>query len=410
MARLLRVTAAAGVALLVAATGAGSRPAAGISITATKPDVALDVIDLPTGIHQYGIAVSARFNPEALHDEVRVTFSDLNGQAAAVPLNFHDSGNVLHSKATYRWFFSVPEGSRILVTTKWRAYTPQPSGTVEGTKTGPIATVIVPKREIKPRFDDAKKQRLRMQSGKLAAACMAFAASGALVVAVPVLSATALALAAVSCAGSLGYAKLASDPVDLSFRSIAKPKPPPAPKVATGEGVSPAAATALNALFAVQVEEIGLMRAMLTAFDRATGAYVKKQPEWERKQMLAAGGYAGRLSALMQSELGLRAKAAAAFDSTLPVSQDAAAAFGNALVGGRLPPQLATGLLKLGLSKADREEVRSSMAVIDPSLYDGDAAAGIADPQLLALLRQVSADMKAFSRRAAKNPLETRPP
>lgn len=407
---LLRAGVGLGVAALAVTAGAASRPTAGINVTALKPDVALQQIDLATGLHLYGVAVGARWQPEALHDEVRVTFVDLNGQGAAQPLNFRDTGNAVHSDATYRWFVGVAEGSRILVTARWRVYTPQPSGTVEGTKTAPIATVIVPKREIRPRFDDQSKQRLRKKAGKLAAACMAFAAAGALAGAVPPLAATALALAAVSCAGALGFAKLASDPPDMNFRSIARPKAPPAPRVSAGQGVSSAAAASINSLFAVQTQELGLMRAMLTAFDRAAGAYVKKQTAWEKRQMLAAGRYASRLSLLILEEVKLRTRARAAFTTPLPVSQADAYAFGNSFVGGQLPPKLAAGLARLGVSRAEREEARSAAAVIDPSLYDGNATALIADPTLLSGLRKTAADMKAFSKAAAKNPLETRPP
>jgi hypothetical protein len=403
---MLGVTATA----LLFASGASSRPAAGINVNAQKPDVSLQMIDLSTGLHTFGIAVAARFTPEALHDEVRVTFVDLNGQAAAVPLNFRDSGNALHGDATYRWFFAAPEGSRILVTAQWRAYSPQPSGTVEGTKRSPIATVIVPKREVKPRFDDAKKRRLQQKAAALAASCMAFAAGAAVGFAIPPVAAAGIAMAAVTCAASFAYGKLARDPVDPRFRVIAKPEPPPAPRVAAGQGVPPAAAAALNRLFALQVKEIGLALAMLTAFDRAAGAYVKKQTSWERKQMLAAGTYARQLSALMLSEVQLRRSASAAFTAKLPVSTEEAYAYGDGLVARKLPASLASQLAKLRLPKAEQEEIRAGLAVIDPSLYDGDAADAIADPKLLSLLRQVAADMKAFSRTAAKNPLATRPP
>jgi hypothetical protein len=50
------------------------------------------------------------------------------------------------------------------------------------------------------------------------------------------------------------------------------------------------------------------------------------------------------------------------------------------------------------------------LATLDPSLYTGDAAASLADPKELQLLRQGAAQLQAFARKAAKSPLETRPP
>jgi len=89
---------------------------------------------------------------------------------------------------------------------------------------------------------------------------------------------------------------------------------------------------------------------------------------------------------------------------------DDAYATGNAIVLSGLPQGLVGDLTRLGMTKAGQKEVRSQLAVIDPQLYDGDVVASIAAPLLLSQLRDAAAELKAFSRVAAKNPLGTRPP
>lgn len=409
---LASVGAAAGALLL--ATGAESRPA-GFNISAAPPVVSLESIDLSSGVSMYTIAVSARWSPEALHDDVRVTFVDLNKHGGVPPINLSDAGNDLHSSATHRYFFGVFEGSDLVITTKWHVETPDPSGQLnESTKVGPITRLTVPKREVRPRFTEEQKRIFKLKSAA-AVVFTATAAAGGVLAAAAVVTAPAavafFALGGASAALALNFWKLSLDPPDPHFRAIAKPRPPPAPTIAAGEGVPAAAASALTALIALQAKEIGLQRAIITSVERAGGAYLRKQTDWERKQMLAAGGYAGQLASLLRAEVELRGRARAAFDTPLPVSAEDAAKFGDSVAsGGPLPAQLASALARLGLSKADVQQVRAMLATLDPSLYTGDAAASLADPKELQLLRQGAAQLQAFARKAAKSPLETRPP
>jgi hypothetical protein len=414
MRRGLLVALSAVSALLLTATGAVSRPAAGINISAPSPDVSLESIDFSSRTATYSLAVSARWTPQAVHDDVRVTFVPLSkGGIGASPQSFYGEGNVLHSNATYRGAFGVFAGERLLITAKWHAETPQTGGTLlEGTKVSGPTVITVPEPEVRPRFTEQQKQFFRNQAKLATVLCIAAAAGGVIAAGGGIVPGAIafFAMAGGTCALALNYWKLASDPPDPRFRVIAKPTTPPAPEVATGQGVSAAAAAAANRLLGVQAQEIGLMRAMLTAFDRAAGAYVKKQTTWERKQMVASGGYAAQLATLIQSEIKLRASARAAFTTPLPVTTEQAYAFGNSLVGKQLPGGLTAALAKLGLSKDEREEVRRAGAVIDPSLYDGNATASIANPELLSGLRKTAAAMKAFAKTVKKNPLETRPP
>jgi hypothetical protein len=397
------------VVALATATSASSRPTAGISVTAQEPITAIIGAADPSGILQYAIVVSARFSPEVLHDDVRVSGISIKPKGLGfAPFTGYDQGNVLHTTAVYQASFAAWGPDRILITAKWNAYTPQVSGTVSGSKTA--TTVIeVPKSEPAPRLVSERKQRLASQSTDRYAVCAIAAIAGGVTVEIPPLAIVFAALAAESCAAGVVYHNMALDPIDLNFRIVAKPKTPSAPKVAAGQGLSAAAAASLSKLLSLQAKEIGLGRAIVTAFNRSQGAHVKKQTDWEKKQVRAAGTYASALSSLMLAEAQLRPSVRRALSRSVEVSEEAAYAFQDSLVARRsLPAGLAASLSKLGLTKAELREVHAQLVVRNhPTLYDVNAVAAIADPLDLRLLRQTATDLKAFAKKAAKDPLNT---
>ena len=109
--------------------------------------------------------------------------------------------------------------------------------------------------------------------------------------------------------------------------------------------------------------------------------------------------------------MGLRGKLELELDdpelSDLVVSEEGARAFEDSLIRNGLPAQLRTTLAKLGLTKADQAEVQARLLVADPSQYSGDPIARIADPKLLASIREMAASLKAFSKKAVRDPLHT---
>jgi hypothetical protein len=409
-ARLLRVAVASVVAALALVAGASSRPTAGISVSPMPPTVALLQSDPSSGVYTYGIAMAARWQPEALHSEVRGSIA--GSELGTRYVNVVDQGNNLHSSATYRSFFAAYGGERLFITARWHVYTPQPSGLVEGTKLSGPTIINVPKPEPRPRLTDQQKMRLQALAKGHYAACASALIGGLVSVATGIGAPVGIALgvlAGIHCMKAFLDDQMARDPVDLGFRVVAKPKTPAVPTVTAGKGLTAAGAAAVNRLVAVMAKEIGLARAIVTAFNRSQGAHVKKQTSWERKQMLAAGRYAGQLSALISSEAKLRSSIAHAL-APVDVSFDDAYANGSSIAVKGLPKSFAAGLARLGVTKVDQKEIRAQLAVIDPQLYDGDAFASIAAPLLLYQLREAAAELKAFSKKAAKDPLGTRPP
>jgi hypothetical protein len=214
----------------------------------------------------------------------------------------------------------------------------------------------------------------------------------------------------------LGYTfeRLAADPIDLNFRSIAKPRIPVVPKFSPPEGLSAAAEEDLNDLLALQAREIGFGKAIATAFDRSQGAHVKKAIDWEKKQVRASGNYAAQLAKALLAEASLwprvRAALADSAFADITVSYEDALAFGESLVWRGLPAEMAANLTKLGFTKAEQREIRAQVATIDPGLYDGDVMDALPNARDIGNLRKLAAGLKAFARKAAKTPLATRPP
>lgn len=392
------------IAAVVLATPAGSRPTAGISVSPQQPIVA--IIGSGDLVYQLGIVVTAKFKPEALHDDARVTgISTKPGGVGFSAFTGYDEGNVLHSTAAYQNVVGAFQGDRILVGVKWHAYTPEVGGPVEGTATS--STVVqVPKREPAPRFVSERKQRFASRSTDRYAACAIGAIAAGITAEIPPLAIAFGALAAESCAAGAMYHNMALDPIDLNFKVVAKPKTPSTPKVAPGKGLSATAAATLGKFLIIEAKEIGLTRAIVTAVNRSQGAHVKKEAAWEEKQVRAAGTYAGQLSSLLLAESKLLPSVRRALTTPVNVTEEQAYTFQSSLISGPLPARLASGLSKLGVTKADQKEIRAQLIVRNhPTLYDGNPVAKLADPASLSLLRQIAADLKAFANRAAKDPL-----
>lgn len=400
-------------AVLFAATTASSRPVAGsINITVNPIEAAYHSPGLVGPL--YAVTTSASWTPDATRTEGAIIIKDLTAGGGDEHLNFGYAGLAVHSSELHTGSLPTLAGHRYLLRAKWHVYGPDSDGHGhDGTVLGPLRVLIVPKPLIRRFTEDEKlRQAKYARAGYVLAAV--FIASGAAISASVVGSPLGLAFVAVGgvalgVAATIHY--LSRDPIDPNFRVIAKPRIPAIPKVSAVEGLSAAAAAALNKLFAVQAQEIGLGRAILTAFNRSQGAHVKKQTVWERKQMLAAGKYAAQLATAMLSEVKLRPDVSLELDdpdlADVSVSEEDAYAFQDSLIRKGLPAQLTSTLAKLGFTRADQNQLRAQIMAIDPYLLAGSPLAAIADAKLLASLRAVAADLKSFAKKAAKNPLHT---
>jgi hypothetical protein len=410
MQRMLRsVVAFAAVALLVT-TGASARPMPGINVTVAPVMVALKSFDMYSGVATLAYVTAARWNPEAVSEDVFVTFKYPDGATDGARGGV--GGAAPHSSGRYGDVAAGFAGQRIEFSAKWQVYN---VGGTSGEGQSGKTVYTVPKREPAPRLTDQQK---REWAGLAGAMITPSGVGIACLVALGVI-ATPLGIAlavygAIHIAVGIYAVKQAFDPVDLNFRAIAKPKIPAVPKVSAGEGLPAASARVLNDLFALQAREIGLGRAIATAFNRSQGAHVKKATAWEKRQVRAAGVYAAQLASALLTDASLRPKVNAALADSgladLTLTYEDALASGESLVWKGFPAEVKTTLSKLGLTKPEQNEMRAQLATTDPGLYDGDVLGLIADPRQISLLRKVAAGMKAFSKKAAKDPLATRPP
>lgn len=410
--RVLRASLGVAVAALAVTAGASSYSNQGINVTAAPVIVALKDFDQYSGAATLAYTTAARWSPEACCEQITVVIKDVTDGAVS-EVEGGAIGDELHLSNRYTELAAGFEGHKLEFTATWNVYN---VGGDSGKDTSPKTTYTVPKKEPAPRLDDDPKALARTNARWLVAHCAFLAAAGITVTLLGgPLGGVALGLAAaVFCGAALYEQRLADDPVDLNFRSVAKPRIPVLPKLSAGEGLPAPVARALNDLLAAQAREIGYARAVATAFDRSQGAHVKKATAWEEKQVRASGKYAAQLADALLTEARLWPKVKAALsDSALAdatVSYEDALAFGESLVWKGLPRDMSATLTKMGLTKAEQSEVRAQVATIDPGLYDGNILKALPDARDIANMRKLAASMKAFAKKAAKTPLATRPP
>jgi hypothetical protein len=370
-------------------------------------------------IQTYILVASARWSPPTIRTEgaIYVTVCKEGGPAGRCSLttgvqvkSFGESGVVPHTSESHSGLQATFPGEKYELKAKWRAYTPVPSGFFDGEATSKPTILRVPDA-LPPRFKESTKLYLADSGVLLYAECASLSSIGSGSASMPGLAGPVQALGNLQCGSGLGFNQMANDPVDPKFRSIVKLKIPPAPKAAAGGGLSAAAASAFTKLFAVQAKEIGLGRAVLTSINRAQGAQAKKQTEWEKKQMRAAGKYALQHAAALLEDVRLRA----ALGRTLAepnlgpaaISDEDVSAFRDRVIKQGLPAAMASGLSKLGYTKAEQGLLRGWLLAADAPSLSGNVRSRIIAPKLIAKLRGTAGVLKAFSKKAASDPLST---
>ena len=187
-------------------------------------------------------------------------------------------GQRVHTSRRLPAFLRRVEESRLLVTAKWNAWTPKPSGTVSGTKTSPAHILNVPKREPAPRLSPQAK---RISRKTLNGCTRSRAIVGAWSAVIPGLRRTRRAVLRArqsrTTAGTRPCGHELSGHCEAEDTACAQ---------GCGErrDLLPPHATALNKFLALQAKEIGLAGAIVTAFNRSQGAHVRKQVEWGRSR------------------------------------------------------------------------------------------------------------------------------
>src|SRR5579884_776671 len=101
--------------------------------------------------------------------------------------------------------------------------------------------------------------------------------------------------------------RIAADPPDSNFTVVAQPIVVPSAPVTVDSSVPPAVVDASNALLINLVQQNALLPAFLTSVERAQGAGLAGNSQFETVQLQAAGTYALQLAALFEIQPQLRA-------------------------------------------------------------------------------------------------------
>jgi hypothetical protein len=203
---------------------------------------------------------------------------------------------------------------------------------------------------------------------------------------------------------------LVKDPPDPRFKVIARPANARPKRVSRRRGVSARASKTLNALAANIARQAGLAAVVLTSVERAGGALKAGDEHWERRQMLAAAGYASQLASLIDElpsvqSAARRAIAASTFPRIRPPLSEARRYIRQVKARG-LPPKMKKALIRAGATKADLAAVRALIENSKPSDLVSTFPDSLVDPRLVEDTRAAATAFRSFATRVNANPLE----
>ena len=194
-------------------------------------------------------------------------------------------------------------------------------------------------------------------------------------------------------------ARLALDPHDPNFMEVAQPVTPTlsGQPFTTADELTQEEADALNALIENLEEAIGLTRAILTAVDRAGGAFEAGDTFSETQQVLAARQFASQLAELLDAQPGLFVDLQSAIEATglqLSFSLSDVQDFQAVLSLDGLPPDVVQILTELDADSTTQEEILQSLIADDPSLIaalgGGSFPEMLTDPTVITALQEAA--------------------
>jgi hypothetical protein len=219
-------------------------------------------------------------------------------------------------------------------------------------------------------------------------------------------SAALFALGAVSVQGATAATAFNDDHVDSAYRRrvvAARPSPPP---INPGTGLDPRAATALRALVAAEANAFAQLLASATALARARGALHHHDLSSARKQVRAAGSFAGKAAKLLRGVPALRATAAAALVATgaaeVTATSGQLASLQLAVRHG-FPADLRSALARLGVQGQDLGRARQTL---EASASGGPALiAPLTDAARSNNIRAIASGLSKFASSARRQPI-----
>jgi choice-of-anchor C domain-containing protein len=336
---------------------------------AIKPSATADVFfDLTTCTETLDVITSASFTPVAREDEVIVSWT------GSIPVLGKTDSHSFSGGTTSDYFaFTfpvsgrfVPAGASVTPTADWSAHNGNALSMGHASATGPAVPLTGSSSVSITKMTNAAKCATESQANDEFATAAALRATASKIRATNPMTARwddAQAAAHESLARSLHH--LAQDPPDPNYTTLPTATAPSVDAIAAGEGISAGTAQTLNTMSNHLADAAGQARAALTAIERAQGAHLAGDSNWERQQSLAAAGF---LNALATRLGGLPADSQAAAaglrsdGSPLPAISDADR---GAVVDGYLSagPDNADWLRQQGLTDADLTQIGADLGV-----------------------------------------------
>jgi len=305
------------VAIVASAVVESPDPASAASVVITPTSTTGLVRADSSGFPIVDVTVCAQFDQPVRFIEARVQFSeDILGAAIFGP----PGGGVTNWCGTIAGLSAafVPPGTDVVIDVSWSAHTG--NGLSEGFAHSQ-GHFTIPGAPPTPKKTPEQQAQLGHASNAMWIACSVLAIAAAVVAIVGTGGAAAVVAAGLGgYAGIYGviaskFSDLAIDPPDPDYTVTVVPHNISLPGYVAGDGISAAAADALNALRVVQEDESGQADAMVAALYKAEGAAAANDVVWERTQSLAAADFAHQLAVLLNSEPPLRAAARSALEA-----------------------------------------------------------------------------------------------
>ena len=186
------------------------------------------------------------------------------------------------------------------------------------------------------------------------------------------------------------YAKIAGDdPPDPRYKELFRPRVPRVASVATGHGISPAAARALDRVIANRLHAGAYGLAWIRSIEKAQGAEKARDKSWAKRQRKAAAGYAREAAKALErdkslSTVALRELERGGFvDTEVTLAQ--ARQWQQRVRQQGLPVDITRALRSAGVDDARIAAFRTSLSRLDPNLVVGVGVFGnVTDRRLAA--------------------------
>lgn len=225
----------------------------------------------------------------------------------------------------------------------------------------------------------------------------------------PVAQGMGIAMTGIGIALIIGAASTIAkirDPVDKNFKKKALPRPPKPPVIMPVPGLNQEVADAVNAVLENQAKAVGIDRALMTSINRAQGAVLAKEPDFEKMQMTNAREYAGQVSQLIGQSASLRSTATNKLRSSgimLAATDDQAREMRSMIIENGIPEQIHNIIQAYGSNPQERDDIEGTfiMSIVDINALKAPFPDSMTPAGLSSAEQSIASALKEFSTSAS---------